>query len=165
MSFPIPPAQLRRKKASRKSLSLGFSLLELLVVISIIGILIAVVSVAFSTAQQTARDARRRADLKAMQDGFEQFFTQNDGAYADSCSGMVSINGVSIFPGGLPKDPKSGDYTCYSESTANRYCICAELDKGGGNAAELSTDSSCGSIDTSSSNSSTNGYYCLKNLQ
>ena len=55
----------------------GFSLLELLVVISIIGILIAISAVGFTTAQKRGRDARRRGDLKAWQDALEQTYAEH----------------------------------------------------------------------------------------
>ncbi|MFZ1721320.1 MAG: type II secretion system protein, partial [Microgenomates group bacterium] len=53
-----------RFRTSRQS---GFSLLELLVVISIIAILVAMGVAGFTTAQRKARDARRSGDLKAIQ--------------------------------------------------------------------------------------------------
>jgi prepilin-type N-terminal cleavage/methylation domain-containing protein len=136
----------------------GFTLLELLVVISIIGILIAISSAAFSTAQKKSRDAKRRGDIKTMQNGFEQYYAQNDGLYANSCAAMVSLNGVAIFSGGLPKDPKTGaDYSCPSPSTSS-YCICATLETGGGNATALD----CGTI---TATATSNNYFCMANLQ
>lgn len=44
----------------------GFTLIELLVVISIIGILAAFIVASFTSAQQKARDSRRKADLDAV---------------------------------------------------------------------------------------------------
>ena len=135
----------------------GFTLLELLVVITIIAILIGLASVSYSTAQRKGRNAKRRGDIKTMQNGFEQYNAQNGGAYGASCLAMVSINGVSIFPGSLPEDPKTGaDYDCTSDATS--YCVCAALETGNGNAS-LSDCSVIGST------SSSNPYYCAKNLQ
>ena len=133
----------------------GFTLLELLVVISIIGILMAFGVVAYSTAQQKGRDAKRIADIKAMQNGFEQYASAHSGLYA-ACATMKAD--TSIFPGGAPVDPKTepGDYDCVANLTNNTYCICAELDTAIGNA----TASDCTGL------GATNGaYYCLTNLQ
>ncbi len=110
----------------------GFSLLELLVVISIIGILISLGVASFSTAQKKSRDARRKADIKAMQDGFEQYYAVNNGSYGATCAAMFSD--LDIFPAGAPVDPKGGaySYTCLSTATANAYCVCAYLEGGEG---------------------------------
>lgn len=131
----------------------GFTLLELLVVISIIGILIAIGSAAFSTAQKKGRDARRRADIKALQDGFEQFYAENDGSYGNGCTDM---NTTEYFPAGFPVDPKTGDiYNTGSGCSPSGYVICATLETGGGNSSDGTT-----MVPT------VNGaYYCLTNLQ
>lgn len=132
----------------------GFTLLELLVVISIIGILMAFGVVAYSTAQQKSRDAKRIADIKAMQNGFEQYASAHSGLYA-ACATMKAD--TSIFPGGAPVDPKTElDYDCEANLTNATYCICATLDTTIGNA----TDSDCTGLGTANS-----AYYCLTNLQ
>lgn len=53
----------------------GFSLLEILVVISIIGILLAIAVSSYSNAQRKSRDARRKTDLKAIQQSAEQYYS------------------------------------------------------------------------------------------
>ena len=136
---------------------LGFTLLELLVVVSIIGILIAISSAAFSTAQKKSRDAKRHGDVKSMQNAFEQYAAQSSGIYATPCNSMMSVNGVALIPGGWPADPKPGQvYTCTS-STAD-YCVCGDLELGGGNTATAD----CSSLGAPASS---NGFYCLNNLQ
>lgn len=101
----------------------GFTLLEILVVISIIGILIAIGSAAFTTAQKKGRDARRRADMKQYQSAFEQYFSENN-TYS-SCVAMESS-----FVGGAPSDPKPGGtaYDCTVSAGNAGYCVCATLD-------------------------------------
>ncbi|MBU0974753.1 type IV pilin protein [Patescibacteria group bacterium] len=101
----------------------GFTLLEILVVISIIGILIAIGSAAFTTAQKKGRDARRRADMKQYQNAFEQYYSEND-AY-NSCTNMEAG-----FVGGPPADPKPGGtaYSCTVSALNAGYCVCATLD-------------------------------------
>lgn len=145
---------MKQKLTFPRSLKKGFTLLELLVVISIIGILIAMGSVAFSTAQKRARDAKRRADIKAISNAFEQFYADNNSVYDATCANMW---GATYFPGGAPTAPKTGDLYSFSphgcSSTTTTYCVCAKLD------------------DTTSGNASANdcttgtGFYCLQQLQ
>lgn len=56
---------------SRKA---GFTLIELMVVVAIIGILMAAGIITFSSAQRNARDAKRRADVDAIAKAFEQYY-------------------------------------------------------------------------------------------
>lgn len=55
----------------------GFTLIELLVVVLIIGILAAVVIVQISHVRSDARDSRRKADLKSMQQAVEAYYVKN----------------------------------------------------------------------------------------
>jgi len=131
----------------------GFTLLELLVVISIIGILIAMIAAGFSTAQIRGRDARRRGDIKAMQSAFEQYYSANSGAYGGTCGAMAT---ATYLPTGLPTDPKTNTtYSCSSSTTT--YCTCALLESGtGGNASNASCSFVSGGTGT---------YFCAANLQ
>jgi len=109
-----------------KILEKGFTLLELLIVIAIIGILVAMGTVSYSTAQKKARDAQRRADLKAIQNAFEQYYAQNNGSYPTGCASP----GTSYLPNGLPTDPRGFDYgtgTC----DADEYEFYADLEGDG----------------------------------
>jgi prepilin-type N-terminal cleavage/methylation domain-containing protein len=112
---------------------LGFTLLELLVVISIIGLLASVVSVSLNSSRANARDVRRIADIRQMQLALELYFDSNNnypgeagwcdsskGVTATNCSGFVSNSWPSGgiiaveqqgFMSKLPIDPiNSADY-------------------------------------------------------
>jgi prepilin-type N-terminal cleavage/methylation domain-containing protein len=139
-----------------KRTSPGFSLLELLVVISIMGIIIAMLAVSFGTAQVKARDSKRRSDIKALQNAFEQYFAINTSYGAASCAPMKD---PSILPAGEPLDPLTGQaYTCFSSAAS--YCVCASLeekDQSKGNATDDATSSTC--------DYGAGDFYCLSNLQ
>lgn len=103
----------------------GFSLVELLVAISIIGILISVVYTNFGAARELARDDRRQTDLKQMELALELYKAQT-GRYPAACRGANSWSGevgtsfacpsggeyvVGLTPdyiASLPTDPNSG---------------------------------------------------------
>lgn len=59
----------------------GFTIVELLIVIVVIGILAALVIVTFSGIQQKARDTERQTDIKALHSQLEAFYAQNGGGY------------------------------------------------------------------------------------
>lgn len=64
----------------------GFTLIELLVVISIIGILAAFIVASFSSAQQKARDSRRKADLDALKKALELAKNDISGNFYPGCN-------------------------------------------------------------------------------
>jgi prepilin-type N-terminal cleavage/methylation domain-containing protein len=71
-----------------KSKGGGFTLIELLVVIAIIGILATIAAVALNTARQRSRDAKRVADIKAIQDSLALYYADNNG-YPSAPSSVV----------------------------------------------------------------------------
>lgn len=135
----------------------AFTLLEILVVISIIGILVVLGTAAYSTTQKKGRDARRKADIKAIQNGFEQYHAKTN-AYPVS---SAEANDPTIFPAGLPEDPKNSGNNVYTVNFgADEFCVCALLESSAGNADDLpdaGSETVC--------NYGTGNYYCLSNLQ
>lgn len=57
----------------------GFTLVELLVTISIIGLLASITVLSVGNVRQVARDSKRLADMKQLQTGLEFFFNQTNG--------------------------------------------------------------------------------------
>ncbi len=85
----------------------GFTLLELLIVIVIIGILIALVLPNLINGPIRARDVRRKEDLNAISSGLEQYYNDNQ-AYP---AAMADLTAGSYLKE-VPKDPRSNaDYT------------------------------------------------------
>jgi prepilin-type N-terminal cleavage/methylation domain-containing protein len=68
----------------------GFTLVEILVVISVIGILISMITSSFSSSQKQARDTARKSDMNQYRTSLESYANKNDGLYPTS-----SINSVS----------------------------------------------------------------------
>jgi len=133
----------------------GFTLLELLVVISIIGILVSLVSVSYSTAQKKSRDAKRKGDLKSIQNAFEQYYAVYNG-YPATCPALTAAT-ENFLLGGYPADPKGTDtylqITPAPSCDATSYCFRVYLETGAGG--------NCGS----SCSEAGSQYYCISNLQ
>jgi len=136
----------------RRTGGLAFTLFELLVSISIIGILIAVASLSYGTAQKKARDARRIEDLNSIQKAMEMYYSQNSGSYL----GPNPLNVVPNYLQSWPKNPKGSDYS-YTYTGTTTYCVGVSMDSPNGN---------CDSTGCLNMNNPTNkGYYCVKNQQ
>ena len=129
----------------RSSRRKGFTLVELLVTITIIAILTTVSAVVFSRTLAKARDGRRRADLKDLQTALELYYSENQaypstsgawwgqcsnyGGHTDTCSGDVFIPGLCpTYINNIPIDPKAdasgGDCYLY-RSDGTDYSVLA----------------------------------------
>jgi prepilin-type N-terminal cleavage/methylation domain-containing protein len=64
--------------ASPHNKSEGFTIVELLIVIVVIGILATLVIVTFTGIQQKARDSKRKTDLVAVQATLESYYSNNN---------------------------------------------------------------------------------------
>ncbi len=172
----------------RRSLRLrsGFTLFEMLVVISIIGILLGLISTSFSAAQVRARDGRRIQDINNVQKALEQYFSL--------CSSYPNPAGIYAIPYGvknvqlipttntltctttstviLPRWPSDPDtsatnniyyYTSTNPGTTNQaatataYCLCAKIQAT--SSVANYTEPDC------STTAGTNIYYCVRNAQ
>lgn len=140
----------------------GFTLLELLVVIGIIGILVSIGTISYTSAQQRARDSRRRSDVAAIGKALEQYYSQNSSTYPTdtNCTGYASY-----LTGASPIDPKTGvayiaDGDC--AATGDEFCVCALMEvTGTGNAYTKGGVTSQCNWDTGASKD----YYCAQNQQ
>ena len=121
----------------------GFTLIELLVVIAIIAILISAATISWTNAQQKGRDAKRKTDLKAVQQALEVYF-QTNRQYPSSSSGQIKCNTPGdpsvrnwgsaftcssiTYMDPLPKDPASVEYFYKSTSPYLSYVFSAKLE-------------------------------------
>ena len=137
----------------------GFTLLELLVVIGIIGVLTALATVAYSTTQQSGRNARRKQDLVAIQNALEQYYSVTNFSYPIGACNVATTYLKSSWPtdpAGTVSAPVA--YTGDTACTATAYCICATMEGSKGGNAQAT--------DCAAANWIENGaYYCVGNLQ
>ncbi len=136
----------------------GFTLFELLVSISIIGILVAVASVSYSGAQKKARDARRKEDMMTIQKAAEQYYSLSNYNYPSQSSysaGTKWVVGTQTVLESYPKDPKhTSPYIYGATASTTAYCVCALMD-----------DSSAGNYGAANCTTAGTSHYCVKNVQ
>jgi prepilin-type N-terminal cleavage/methylation domain-containing protein len=126
----------------------GFTLVELLVVITVIAILSIIGLTVFSGLQKSARDAKRRADVDAIAKALEIKYAV--GVY-------TMVVGTDFAAGAVPTDPQgTAGYTYNTVIPAGgaSYTVCAHLEKTG-----------TGNSTTSTGTAGAGDYYCQKNQQ
>lgn len=135
-----------------KVYSYAFTLVELLVVISILGILASIALVAFSSAQIKGRDAQRKSNLSEVSHSLEIFYADYQ-VYPKASANNIEAcpytppnswsqcvwgatdstgdltDGKTVYFKGLPKDPTKGYSYLYRVSAdQSKYQIFAHLE-------------------------------------
>lgn len=115
----------------------GFTIVELLIVIIVIGILATLVLVTFTGIQQSARNTQRQTDIKAVASHLETYNAKN--SYYPMWADLNNASFISTELKGLDKestrDPKAGttaaDYQFVDgDSTSQKYGYKATKDDG-----------------------------------
>jgi prepilin-type N-terminal cleavage/methylation domain-containing protein len=122
---------------------LGFTLIEILIVVAIIAILASIVIVGLGPAQQSGRDARRISDLQSIQNGLELYY-QKCGYYPGGtvasgaqCTGFTAVSfgdmSTALINSGLgitnvPDDPTGGKHYQYASTDGTNYTLEATLE-------------------------------------
>lgn len=108
---------------SLKNKQQGFTIVELLIVIVVIGILAALVITTFTGIQQRARNTERQTDIKAIHGQVEAYYAQN-GRYptlADLNSSTFRDTNMKGLDEDALRDPKGTAATLVATPTANAY--------------------------------------------
>jgi len=106
----------------------SFTLIEILVVTTIIVLLTATAVVTYSTFLKQSRDARRKADLGQISAALEMYRSNND---AYPTTGLSQLTAPTIYIQSVPTDPRNPTYTYYYSATASDYTLGAYLEGGG----------------------------------
>lgn len=107
----------------------GFTLVEILVTIAIIGVLTTAGIASYSGSQKRARDAKRKIDLRAVQNALEQYFAVCGSQYPTTFGASIACASPAVaFMQAVPSDPRTGvRYSCTamgSSCTSTSYSIC-----------------------------------------
>lgn len=96
----------------------GFTLIEMLVVVAIVGLLSAVVVVGLTGAREKARDSRRIADIRQIQNDLELKYSSSSG-YPSPVNGHAP---------GEPQDPQNDYYLYETLDNGFSYKLGIELE-------------------------------------
>lgn len=117
----------------------GFTLIELMVVISIIAFLAVIGIASFTNAQKQARNSRRQADVESIATALESNFNSISGKYP-----AVNCTSTTVFANGkCPTPPTAGSsYIGIPAAETTTYEVCADLE-GTGSTSDASEKEFC----------------------
>ncbi|MBT6068911.1 type II secretion system protein [Candidatus Peregrinibacteria bacterium] len=107
----------------------AFSLIELLIVITIIGILVVAFLPSITSGPSRARDVQRISDIADASLALEMYF-QDTGVYPDAVSDLLPASLESYFDSNdLPADPSTGTVYHYETcDTKQGYIVAAKME-------------------------------------
>ncbi|MCX7956064.1 MAG: type II secretion system GspH family protein [Patescibacteria group bacterium] len=115
-----------------------FTLIEILVVVTVIALLASVVTVSYVQLNKEGRNNKRKADVEQIRTALEMYKSNND-QYPDSLSSLVS---PVVYMSSIPSDPKSSYFYRYSKISNFDYVIGVYLE---GISSSCSISLNCGS--------------------
>lgn len=123
-----------------KSFKKGFTLVELMIVITVIAILATIAVVSFSRVQKQARDTKRKGDLRALATALQAYFTEKNTYPGSDIAGLST----ALVPTYIPMMPNNntGDvmyttgvagngYSYGVNQTVNTFGLCIDMEATG----------------------------------
>lgn len=126
-------------------LQTGFSLVELLITISIIAVLVAMGIASYATLNKQSRDAKRKSDLEQIRAALEMYRADNgsypsvgSGSWVAASSATDALIGltpslVTTYIPVIPSDPKTTQTYMYRATNSSSgiyygYCVSAAME-------------------------------------
>lgn len=147
----------------------GFTLIEVLIVVGIIGLLASVVLSGLGSVRSRGRDARRAADLRQVQQGLELYYTRFQ-SYPTNVTDWESLEtaleNANVGITKISDDPLCSDSDCddnyrYVSTDGETYVLQAFLEDRNSPLAKDSFDGSYGGLNCGTP-SGDRFYYCIK---
>lgn len=157
----------------------GFTLVEILIVVAIIGILASVALVGLGPVQRRGRDARRISDLREAQTAIELYY-QKCGYYPGAaqpivpCTAFTPINtwvalkstvegtASNLGVSRIPNDPSSGRTYVYGSTDGTTYVIGAQLEDRSNIVLNEDIDGTVEGVDCGTGSTGTDTVYCVQ---
>lgn len=108
-----------------KNFRSGFTIIELVMVMAIIGVLAGALVMVIPRGTERARDTHRKSDLAQYQAALELYANKNNGYYprrpqTSTVDTAFCINDLGLTSGLCPSDPRDGSTNC-NDGTLCRY--------------------------------------------
>lgn len=160
----------------------GFTLIEVLIVVAIIGILASVVLVGLGPLQRQGRDARRISDLKQIQAGLEFYYNKcgyYPGAvqaatpcgaravgFTDLAVNVAGLGGILTGSGlgitNIPEDPNANREYQYQSADGSSYVLRAQLDDANNRALQDDLDTATPPQNLDCTDTAAAPFYCIQ---
>lgn len=133
--------QVLKARSQKLEAMRGFTLVELLVVVFIIGLLASVVTISASASRAQSRDAKRKADLQLVASSLELYYAANrtyPKGFAQWEWATLRQELVPDYASSVPSDPltahpdgnyEQGGYVYRTDSTFGKFVLDAVLER------------------------------------
>lgn len=133
----------RAKALQDDSKTVGFTLIEILVAVTIIAVLTAIGLVSYGSANRNSRDAKRKSDIEQIRQALEMYRADNGFYPARNAGSWTNTQDYNLFgrdlitngySSAIPTDPQSPTQTYWYRATDNvgttyyGYCLSAKLE-------------------------------------